>query len=339
MRIGITYDLKTDYLDRGLDPELLAELDRPSTIHAIDSALAELGYETDRIGNLEALVHRLIRGHRWDLVFNITEGLYGYGRESAVPALLDAWQIPYVFSDPLALAVTLHKPTAKRVLRDLGVRTSDFRVVSRIEDVAAVDLEMPVFVKPVAEGSSKGITFDSLVRDRRKLRKVCDALLRHHRQPVMVEEFLPGREFTVGIVGSGDETEVLGVMEIVVEPGASHSYSLEIKSIDDYHSIVSYRLCREPGLAGECEELARAAWRGLGCRDGGRVDIRTDAAGRPHVLEINPLPGMRPTDSDLTLLTSMLGISYVELLGKFMSSAHRRLGLPAPVPALQPVMA
>lgn len=337
MRIGLTYDVKTDYLDRGLDKETLAEFDRPSTIAGIESALAELGYETDRIGNLDALVRRLARNETWDLVFNISEGLYGYGRESAVPALLDARRIPYVFSDPLALAVTLHKPTAKRILRDLGLPTPDFHVVSRVEDVADVDLEMPVFVKPVAEGSSKGITMESLVRDRDRLEEVCDALLRHYRQPVMVERFLPGREFTAGIVGTGDSAEVLGVMEIMIEKGAGHSYSLEVKSAEDYHSIVKYRLCPEAGLARECERLALATWRGLGCRDGGRVDIRTDAEGRPHVLEVNPLPGMHPVDSDLTLLTALLEIPYVELLGRFVASAHRRLGIPMPERVLEPV--
>lgn len=333
MRIGLTYDLKDDYLHRGLDAETLAELDKPDTIDALEQALLELGYEVDRIGNLNALLHRLVRYERWDLVFNITEGLYGYGRESVVPALLDARQIPYVFSDPLALAVTLHKPTAKRLLRDHGVRTPEFRVVHDAAGAREVDLEPPLFVKPVAEGSSKGITRESRVDDRERLELVCEALVRHHGQPVIVERFLPGREFTVGMVGSGCDTSVLGVMEILIERSASHSYSLEVKSAVDYHEIVTYRLCDEPDLRAECERTALAAWRALECRDCGRVDLRLDADGLPHVLEINPLAGIHPTDSDLTILTGrLLGLSHVEFIGRIMASFHDRTSLPIPAP-------
>ncbi|MDH3523674.1 MAG: hypothetical protein OES32_08820 [Acidobacteriota bacterium] len=330
MRLGFTYDLKDDYRRRGFDEESVAEFDSALTVDAIASTLTRLGYEVDRIGGLEALVRRLARGERWEAVFNIAECMLGRIREAAVPALLEEYGIPVVFSDALTLALAHHKPTGKRLLHERGIRTAAFRVVRCIEDAAAVDLPLPLFAKPVSEGSSKGIHLDSLVTSPEQLVAVCERLLTTHQQSVLVEQFLPGREFTVCVIGSAAAAEVLGVTEIVVDPEASHSYSLEVKSADDYHSIVQYRLCREPELAAECRKLALDAWRALRGRDAGRVDIRLDAEERPNVLEINPIPGLRRTDSDFTITTSLLGISYEELLARIMASLHTRLDLPAP---------
>jgi D-alanine-D-alanine ligase len=330
MKIGITYDLKSDYLQRGFNAEDVAEFDRPETIEAIENALRAHGYTTDRIGSLDALLARLVAGDRWDLVFNFSEGLRGYGRESAVPAVLDQYDIPYVFSDPLALAVTLHKPTAKRILRDNGVPTPEFRVIRTISEARKLDLQYPVFVKPVAEGSSKGITIDSRARNNSQAVAACRNVFENTRQPALVETYLSGREFTVGMVGAGADTEVLGVMEIIVEEGASTSYSLEVKSATDFWSMVRYEMCRDAAMRRQCEKVATAAWRALRCRDGGRVDLRADAQGRVHVLEVNPLPGMHPTESDLTILAGKVGISHEVLIGRIMLAAHQRLDLPVP---------
>ncbi|MEZ5979088.1 MAG: D-alanine--D-alanine ligase, partial [Planctomycetota bacterium] len=177
LRIGLTYDLRDDYLGLGIDEEELAEFDRADTIDGLEGALHELGHATDRIGNVHALVRRLAAGDRWDLVFNIAEGRFGIGRESQVPALLDAYEIPYTFSDPLACALTLHKATAKHVLRDRGVPTPRFALVEEPEDVAKVDLAYPLFAKPVAEGTSKGVDAHSVVRTPRELRERCEMLL------------------------------------------------------------------------------------------------------------------------------------------------------------------
>ena len=153
VKIGITYDLRDDYIAEGYTEEETAEFDHPRTIAAIEETLRDLGYETDRIGHLRALTRRLVAGDRWDLVFNIAEGLRGFGREAQVPALLDAWEIPYTFSDPLVLSLTLHKGLTKRVIRDLGIPTPDFAVVETPEEIAAVALPFPLFAKPVAEGT------------------------------------------------------------------------------------------------------------------------------------------------------------------------------------------
>lgn len=322
MRVGLTYDLRDDYLALGFSPEDAAEFDKVETIAAIDGALVELGYETDRIGHVRALTSRLSAGERWDLVFNIAEGVHGFGREAQVPALLDAFDVPYVFSDPLVCALTLHKGMAKHVLRDQGVPTPDFVVVSAPDEIDAVDLPFPLFAKPVAEGTSKGIDAESRLADRGELRAACARLLQRHRQPVLVERFLPGREVTVGVIGTGRDAETLGVLEVEFLAAADAAgYTYDNKA--HYEERVRYRLADDEFAAEACE-LSLAAWRGLGCRDGGRVDLRAGEDGRPQVLEINPLPGLNPVFSDLPILCRLAGIAYEELLGRIVKSAIRR---------------
>ena len=231
MLIGLTYDLRADYLAAGYSAEETAEFDGVATIDAIDSALREIGHQTDRIGSGRQLVDRLAAGDRWDLVFNIAEGLHGTAREAQVPAILDLYEIPYTFSDPLVLAVCLHKGLTKTVVGQAGVPTTPFVLVKKIEDVETIDLPFPLFAKPVAEGTGKGITADSKIKDRDSLRRVCRELLARCRQPVLVETFLPGREFTVGILGTGDEARVIGSMEIILLPAAeAEVYSYVNKS-------------------------------------------------------------------------------------------------------------
>jgi D-alanine-D-alanine ligase len=326
MKIGLTYDLRDDYLAEGYSEEETAEFDCPVTIDGIENALLELGYQTDRIGNARRLVDRLARGDRWDLVFNIAEGLHGLAREAQVPAILDVYNIPYTFSDPLVLSLALHKGLTKSVVRQGGIATPDFAVVEQSEDADAVDLPLPLFAKPVAEGTSKGISGASKISDRQSLRKVCAALIKQFRQPVLVETFLAGREFTVGVTGTNSEAQALGTMEILLLPEAeAEIYSFANK--ENYTERVRYRLVRpaDDPLVAEVERLTLASWRVLGCRDGGRVDVRCDAAGRPHFLEVNPLPGLNPQRSDLPILCGLIGIPYVDLIDRIVRSARRRM--------------
>lgn len=323
MRIGITYDLRDDYLAAGYSAEETAEFDSPVTIQAIAAALAALGHQPQPVGRLEALLARLLAGERWDLVFNIAEGLYGFGREAQVPAVLDAFRIPYVFSDPLVLSLTLHKGMAKRVVRDGGVPTADFALVETLADLEGLDLPYPLFVKPVAEGTGKGISALSKVATPQALRAACRELLGRFAQPVLVETYLPGREFTVGITGSGRDAAVLGVMEVLLgERAEADAYSYENK--EHYEDRVSYRLVAD-GLAAEVGRVALDAWRCLGCRDGGRVDLRLDGRGVAHFLEVNPLAGLHPQRSDLAILCRLAGIGYTELIGRILDSALARL--------------
>ena len=177
MTVGLTYDLRSDYLKEGYSEEEVAEFDRESTISGIEDALNELGYKTDRIGHARQLVNRLANGDRWDLVFNICEGMHGIGREAQVPAILDLFSIPYTFSDVLVLSLTLHKGMTKRVIRDAGIPTPDFAVIHSIDQLSGVNLPFPLFVKPNAEGTGKGISAMSKVNSAEELKTICTDLL------------------------------------------------------------------------------------------------------------------------------------------------------------------
>ncbi len=323
MNIGMTYDLRADYLAAGYTEEETAEFDRPDTIDAIEGALQKLGHTTDRIGNVDSLVKRLASGQRWDLVFNIAEGLYGFGREAVVPALLDAYRIPYTFSDPLMMSVTLHKGTAKRVVRDLGIATPYFAVVRRMEEAAAVDLPYPLFAKPIAEGTGKGVTPVSKVTSPDQLQTVCRDLLATYNQPVLVETFLPGREFTVGIVGNGSKARSIGLIEVVLlENSEPDVYSYHNKEICE--EVVEYRIADDPE-AQEAVRVALEVWHGLDCRDAGRVDLRSDRDGNPNFIEINPIAGLHPEHSDLCIIAGKYGMGYQQLISEIVEAALERI--------------
>jgi D-alanine-D-alanine ligase len=325
LRLGLCYDLKADYLAAGFAPADVMEFDEEETVAALAAALEANGHRVERIGRGLELARRLAAGERWDLVFNFAEGVKGRSREAQVPAVCELYDQPYTFSDPLACAVTLDKPMAKRLVRDGGVPTPPFAIVEREEDADRLALAPPLFVKPAAEGSSKGVTGRSRVANREELRQACGELLRTFRQPVLVESYLPGREMTVGIVGNGEEARVLGVMEVLFNPDSEGDYTADTKK--DFENRVTYRLLDGEPVARKARERALAAFHLLSCRDVARVDFRCDPDGEPCFLEINPLPGMHPTYSDLPILSGLAGIPYSELLGQIVEAARRRWGL------------
>jgi D-alanine-D-alanine ligase len=323
MKVGLTYDLREDYLKQGFTHEEAAEFDSPETIEGIENAIRKAGFETERIGNVKDLCRSLVKGNSWDIVFNICEGYYGIGREAQVPALLDAWNIPYVFSDPLVMSLTLHKGMTKAVIRDAGIPTAEFYTVLKPEDINNITIPFPHFVKPVAEGTGKGISAKSVVESAEQLRERCNYLLKTFKQPVLVEKFLSGREFTTGITGTGEDAECLGVMEVLLRQNAEKNvYSFFNK--EEYKDVVEYRLA-ENSIATACSEVALNAWKVLGCEDGGRVDIRYDEKGIPNFIEVNPLAGLHPINSDLPILAGKNGITYDELIRRIMISAQHKI--------------
>lgn len=325
MLFGLTYDLKKDYLDLGFTEEQAAEFDKEETIIALEEALEKMGHHTERIGHIKKLTTALAFGKRWDIVFNICEGVSGFGREAQVPALLDAWNIPYVFSDPLVMSLTLHKALTKIVVRHAGVATPDFHVIHTPSDINDVAMSFPLFAKPLAEGTGKGITSKSVIQNKEELENTCLDLLREFNQPVLVERYLSGREFTVGITGTGAKAKATGLMEIVITAIADHNfYSYDNKS--DYHVKVKYSV-PEKEIAEQCYDVALKAWRALNCYDGGRIDLRCDEAGVPNFIEVNPLPGLNPIDSDLPMLSGFHGISYQNLIEQIVNSALERYKL------------
>jgi len=326
MRIGLTYDLRQEYLAAGFSEDETAEFDRPDTVEHIETALRQLGHTTDRIGHARQLIDRLAGGDDWDLVFNIAEGLSGIAREAQVPAILDVYGIACTFSDPLVMALTLHKGLTKTVVAASSVPTPAFTVIESPADIRRVRLAFPLFAKPVAEGTGKGVSPVSKLSSPAELKTVCESLLANYQQPVLVEEFLPGREFTVGITGSGDAAAILGTLEILLRAGAeADAYSYLNK--ERCETLVEYRLvhAERDDQVRAAEAVALGAWRVLGCRDAGRVDLRCDAEGRPNFLEVNPLAGLHPEHSDLPILAAKMGLPYVELIRRIVESATPRV--------------
>ena len=312
--IGLCYDLKADYLKAGFSASEVMEFDDEETIIGLEAALFQLGHQVERVGNGRELAVRLAKGDRWDLVFNIAEGLKGRSREAQVPAVCELFAQPYTFSDPLTCALTLDKALAKRVMRDRGLPTAPFEVVSTTAQAATVSLPMPLFLKPLAEGSSKGVTGRSLVKVLREL----------FQQPILVETFLPGREVTVSIVGNGSNSRVVGVMEVIFTDQAETSAYTTLNK-DEYLERVSYRLLIDPEpLAAQARQLALDAYHTLGCRDAARVDLRCDARGVLQFMEVNPLPGLHHIRSDLPIMGRLGGVTYTEIIAEIVESAWQR---------------
>jgi D-alanine-D-alanine ligase len=321
--IGLTYDLRDDYLKQGFKEEEVAEFDTVATIDALDNTIKSLGYATERIGNAKALCKALVAGKRWDLVFNIAEGVKGRSREAQVPAILELYDIPYTFSDALTLAVSLDKAVTKQIVRDAGLNTPDFLLVTTKSDLDKFNLQFPVFVKPLAEGTGKGIDGRSKVSSKDELVKTCTRLLKEYNEPVIVEAYLPGREFTVGVWGNSNKAQVIGTTEVVILPHAPiKTYSYEMK--EECEKFIEYVKPAKSDLISKVEDLALASYKVLQCRDAGRVDIKVDDKGKPSFMEINPLAGLNPTHSDLPIIATQNGIPYDKLIKAIIDGAISR---------------
>ncbi len=319
MKVGLTFDLRSWYIDQGYSMEDTAEFDKQATVDAIDMALRKMGFETEQTGNCFQLIDALSKGKKWDLVFNIVEGLYGDGRESVVPAILDQYQIPYVFSGPVVLGISLNKYLARLVVSAAGVPVSPGMLISSPEDIDRCNLSYPLFIKPVSEGTGKGIDEKSLLKSPEELKERATFLLKRFNQPAIAEEYLPGREFTVGVIGSGDETVAIGGMEIVCKDNLP--YSVEFK--ENYQEFCKYiPMAKE--FQEECKSVAVNVWKALGGVDAGRVDVKADRNGRICFMEVNPLAGLHPIDSDLPILSGMIGIGFQQLIEMIMKSALKR---------------
>ncbi len=325
LTIGFTYDLRDDYIAQGFSAEETAEFDSRETIEFIVSALQENGYAVEKIGNIKALVTALASGKRWDMVFNICEGVKGIGREAQVPALLEAFDIPAAFSPSDVMTLTMDKSLAKMLVREHAIPTAAFSVVTSAQDIEAITLPFPVFAKPLAEGTGKGISGKSLIKDKKALKQACMELLSKFKQPVLVETYLPGRDLTVGIIGSGAQARAIGVMETLLKSGAE-SGAQSYFNKENCEQVLEYVLI-EDETAKMAADIALRSWRALGCLDGGRVDLRCDENGVPNFLEVNPLAGLHPTHSDLPILAAKAGISHTCLIGEIIQSALARYGL------------
>lgn len=318
MRVGFVYNVRRVPSDS--DDE--AEFDDPGAIEAIRAGIAAHGHD---VVDFEAdrTLPSALSAADVDLVFNIAESRGHRGREAHVPALLELLEIPYTGSDAVTLGVTLDKPLASALVRAAGVSTPRGLVLACASDPLAFELEYPAIVKPAHEGSSKGITSDSVVHDEVSLRERATAVIERYRQPALCEEYVAGREITVGVLG--DPPRVLPPMEIVFlgdEP--LPLYSFEVKR--RFEELVRYEIPAD--LSGEelgaVEAASLAAFRALGCRDVARLDFRLSRSGTPWFLECNPLPGLAPGVGDLTFIAEAAGISFEGLIGEILDGALRR---------------
>ncbi len=330
MKIGITFDLKTAG-PKGANSadDSDEEYDSPHTIEAIAKVLRGMGHTVALLGDGREFLERIL-ADRPDFVFNFAEGSgVSRAREARVPAVLEMLGIPFSGSDPFTMAVTLDKDCAKKLVAAAGVTVPcsftlepDAAVVS----IPVAQLKFPLVIKPAWEGSSKGIRNKSFVKNAAQMAGIVASLRQAHPQPVLLEEYIAGDEVTVGLIGN-ESPSILGMMHISPTQASDHFiYSLEIKRA--YKGVVAFQ-CPPPlpaATLAALEQSARTAFRVLGCRDVARVDFRV-RGGVPYFLEVNPLPGLNPDDSDLVFIARLVGWSYERLVTAIVNEALQRCGL------------
>lgn len=324
LRVGFTFNVKRiKPTAEGEDRE--AEYDSPTTLQAIREAIASHGHE---VVDLEATpeLPMVLSAAPVDVVFNIAEGFRGRNRESQVPALLELLDIPYTGSDPATLSLALDKALAKKVVRAAGIDTPNFQLMNTgRERLDKQFTRWPLMVKPVAEGSSKGVISKSVCHNEAEVREVVKEMVGRYHQPALVEEYIGGREFTVGLLGER-RPEVLPPMEIVFTDKSDKTpiYKFEDKLEENDRIRYEVPAKLESGQLERLKAAARSAFMTLGCRDVARIDFRMDEAGRIYFIECNPLPGLTPGWSDLVLIAQGDGMDYRTLIGEILSGAIRR---------------
>jgi D-alanine-D-alanine ligase len=320
IRVGFTYNVK-----RNKDGDEQAEWDPPETIISIANALARQGHI---VVHLEATpdLPRVLAEADVDLIFNIAEGVEGRNREAQVPALCELLGIPYTGSDSATLAIALDKALCKKVLSQHDILTPRFQLMETARERLSPDMRFPLIVKPNAEGSSKGIGSTSVVDTEEEMRAAVRLCVERYRQPALVEEYISGREFTVGLLGD-KRPRVLPPMEIRFKNTevARPVYDYGVKQEWEQHVYYECPAKLSEAELKAVEKVARATFWAVDCRDVARVDLRMDAEGRIYVLEVNPLPGLTPDYSDLVLIAKAVGMDYDQLIAEIMVGGLRRM--------------
>jgi D-alanine-D-alanine ligase len=326
----------------GRTNDVYAEWDTEETIQAVRAALEERYPVTMIEANEQAF--EKFRALKPSFVFNIAEGMHGVSREAQIPAMLEMLQIPYLGSDPLTLALCLDKARTKEILSYHRIPTAPFAVISSMEEFDDLRVKFPAMVKPLHEGSSKGIYNSCVAHNVEELDREVSTILDTYRQPAIVEEFLPGREFTVAMLGNDGDLRVLPIVEIkfdALPEGVNPIYSYEAKWIWDQSDrpldIFECPAQLDADLKSAIESICSSAYRVLHCRDWSRIDVRLDAHGRPMILEVNPLPGILPKPEDNSCFPKAAraaGMSYNQLMNTVLDVAMHRAGLTVAQPVL-----
>ena len=326
LKIGFTYDAKADYkLSSGEEKDKYSEFDTEETLSEIESALESGGYRVERIGNAKSLLKKLLAGQKWDIVFNIAEGVSGRNRESQVPAILEMFDIPYTGSDALTMGLTLDKAAAKKILGYHKLSTPGFVEASTPADLKNLGLKFPVIVKPAREGTSKGISSDSVAKDVTGVEKRVKKIVEKYDQPALVEEFISGQEFTVAIIGT-DGPEVLPPVQISLKGNTDLGDEFYTHSRAQLENSEIEYVCPSKAptaLLNRIEALALDSYKALGCRDLGRIDIRVDRKGTPYFIECNPLPHLGSVDV-FPLVAKAMGITHDKLICRILEHGLKR---------------
>ncbi len=348
-RVAVLANIKDESqpLPAGIPPDAYADFDHIETIEHIRRAIESDGHETTFILADENLPFAL-REYRPDICFNIAEGLGGDAREAQVPALLELMRIPYTGSRVQTNAISLDKTLTKRIWRDRRLPVAPFQEFILGDEPLRPELTFPLFVKPAREGTGMGVDSNAIVKNEKELRERVRWVIENYQQPALVEVFLPGREFTVGILGRHDAKRFSRHPEWYGKDGFHRFPILELdtsRSVTPnvYSQAAKSKNIGEEGAPGyECparlepeleKKLHHLAWRAhilLGALDISRTDIRLDAEGNPRLLEINTLPGLTPDYSDLCLQAKAEGISYNDLILEILYLGAGRWGLLQP---------
>lgn len=324
--VGLTYNLKKGIQNEIEDME--AEYDSIDTVYAIRNALEKAGCRVILIEADQEIFDKL-RNSRPDIVFNIAEGIFGRAREAQVPAILNFFQIPFTGSDETTLCISLDKSLTKRFLSTFCIKTPGYQVFKKSTERLDSNLKFPLIIKPNAEGSSKGISECSIAQNEQELRLILKRCIDTYHVPFLVEEYIQGRELTVGVIGNGEETIVIPPMEIVYKnrDESFHVYSYQVKK--NYEQYVEYECPAhlDEDIIKKVMQESREIYEALECRDFSRIDYRVSPEGEIYFIEINPLPGLAPGYSDFPMAAKFCGISYDALIKKILNSALKRYGM------------
>lgn len=329
-RVGITFNLKQNNDDEQEDEQ--AEYDSITTIEAIGKALKKAGCETVFIEAGTDLPGKL-KNCNLDIAFNIAEGKGGRGREAQVPSILNLYSIPFTGSDETTLCIALDKGLTKRIVKSCRIKTPVFFVWKGKDTKIPTNFHYPVIIKPNAEGSSKGVLGNMIAKTRKELNKLLHEKWDRYHQPILVEEYITGREFTVGILGNGQEKRIFRPMEIVISPDGnpdgSRVYSFHVKT--NYEKYVKYQCpaLLDPGIENKMMQYSAQIYEILECKDFGRIDFMLSESNELYFIEINPLPGLAPGYSDYPMLAEYNGLGYNELVKAILNSGLRRYGMSA----------
>lgn len=329
LKIALIYNLKPSKKDPNLPLDYYSECDSRKTVNAIAKAIRGANHTVLLVEGDDRLPAWL-KKHPVDLAFNIAEGFHGPSREAQIPALLDLMGIPYTGSGVLALALALDKAKSKQLFRTAGIPTPNFQLFSHSSEPLEKHLQFPLIVKPNQEGSGKGIWASSVVSDEKNLRLQAKKVFELYAQDVIIEEYIEGTELTVGTLGIDEILPILEVDFSDCKPSGEYFYSWRMKEFQGNQSLyLTPRFWCPARLNAEVTRavgaVALKAAKVLGVRDFGRVDIRLSSDGIPYVLEVNPLPGLDPEESNLPLMVKAAGMSYPMFIERILRLAIERI--------------